>query len=587
MRNFVKTILFLGVGVFFFTSCEEDTFTEKDAMEELQHIDVMLNVTDGSSYSEAIEGATVQIAGDSIASSKTTNDAGSVVFNDVQVGSNLSVYVQKDGFTKAVYNISTLTDSYRENIITENLKIYSLSGENMATVKGQLTIETDLTNREREILAGEEVRVINNSLEGNNSRSFVGTTDEEGHYSIQVPVTSEGDDYLDVKFPSLIEKRQAIAMEKEDGTYQVDTVAASFTFSNYDYSEIDDDIASAYAVVDAPQGNGTGFELGVEPHPTPFSEYSDIEILKGGSGYSQDTLSLSVGENGLAASIIVRVDANGAIDDIDFEGYYYDQETGNYVSFDNGALYTSKPELDLSSLEGSGAELDIQFESEYKVFVKDNGEGYFGIPTVSAEYKDYEGDVIAQRFDQDINSNNELLDYSYNGLNQYLTINGGTIYPKSGYAYDGDTLFVTQGLVEVTALNVSETSAEPAAVDFSINGDGEINFYSIQESGSGYDPANPPAVTIHSIAGYGSGAEVKAEVNTNGSLYALEINNGGEGYIRNVNDYDGDGFSTNNRGENASLSIGYIGSSGETYINNVSAGDVETRDLFYGTGIRK
>lgn len=588
MRTFIKSILFLGIVAFIFTSCEEDEFTEKDAMDQLQNIDVALNVTDGSSYSDVVDGATVQLVGDSTINSKTTDNAGNVTFRDVPVGTNLSVYVHKENFTKAVYNISTLTDSYRENMITENLKIYSLSGDNMATVKGKLEIETDLTNREREVLAGEEVRVINNSLEGNNSRSFVGTTDEEGYYSIQVPVTPRGDDDLQVKYPSLVEKDQALAVETEDGTYKVDTVPAEFYFSSYDYSVINDNISSAIPEVEAPIGAGSGFALGVEANPTLFSDYSNIEIVKGGSGYSSDTLSLSEGVNGLSAKVIIDVDANGAINDIFYNGTYYDQETGTYMSYANGALYTSEPTLDISSLGGSGAELDIQFEGEYKVFVDNYGDDYVDIPTVSADYKAYEGGVIAKRFDQAINRNySNDLKGGYYGLDAYLQIHNGSIYPDNSMAYDGDTLFVTDGLVDITELGVSETTSEQAEISLGINSEGEIVNYSLNQS-SGYDPENPPEITVTSLAGYGAGAELKTEVNTSGSVYSVSIVSSGEGYVLNVNDYDGDGFNTNNRGENSSISSGYIySSSSSSAINDVGAGDVETRNVYYGTGIRK
>lgn len=590
MRTFIKSILFLGIVAFMFTSCEEDEFTEKDAMDQLQNIDVSFNVTDGSSYGEAIEGATVELAGDSTSSSKTTDDAGNVTFNDVPVGTSMSVYVHKEDFTKAMYNINTLTESYRENVVTENLKIYSLSGDNMATVKGKLTIESDLTNREREVLSDEEVRVVNDGLDNSNSRSFVGTTDEEGNYSIQVPVNPDGGDDLQVKYPSLIEKDQALAVETEDGTFMVDTVPAEFYYSRYEYTPINDEIPSAIAEVEAPEGAGSGFALGAEQTPTPASE-SEIDVLEGGSdynltdGYSTDyrfqDVPLSEDEYGNAAEVrVYDTDGDGSIERAD-------------VINDNDAVYTSAPTIDISSLEdGSGLELELKFQSQYKVFIENNGENYQNVPTVSADYMIYQeqdenNHIIVSEFDDDLNNINEL---GGSDLNDYLNIRNGSIYPSNDATEEGDTLFVTTGLTEAPSLTVEETSAEQAVISFigdDISEDeGEITDAYIAVNGSGYDPANPPEITVTSLAGYGSGAELKAEVGTNGSIDNINVINAGEGYVWNVNDYDGDGYDRSNPGEYISISWDNDAWYRDEPIENVSPGDVETRNVYYGTGER-
>ena len=258
MRNIFKFMLFIALGAMVFVSCEEDKFTEKDAMDALQHIDIALTVQNGSSNTEAVEGATVTVVKDSSSVEKTTDAAGSVVFNDMPIGGNLSVYVNKENYTKAVFQISTSTDEYRKNQISESVKIYPLSGENMATVKGQLTIETDLTNRKREKLANQEVRVVNNSLGSNIEKSFVGTTDEDGKYSIKVPVNADGNDYLEVKFPSSIDTTQTLAMGSKgmyEGTYEVVTKPAVYYPGNYDASDIPA-IPSASITIGAPDEGG-------------------------------------------------------------------------------------------------------------------------------------------------------------------------------------------------------------------------------------------------------------------------------------------------------------------------------------------
>ena len=574
MRTFIKSILFLGIVAFMFTSCEEDEFTEKDAMDQLQHIDVSLNVTDGSSYGEAVEGATVELAGDSTTSSKTTDSAGNVTFNDVAVGTNLSVYVHKEDFTKAMYSISTLTESYRENVITENLKIYSLSGDNMATVKGKLTIETDLTNYEREVLSGQEVKVVNNSLGNEVASAFVGTTDEDGRYEIKVPVNPQGNDNLRVSFQDEVEADQTLALETEDGDYVVETVPATYYGDNYDPSSFMS-IPSPVVTVDAPGSSGSGFKLGTEARGVYFSDYSDIDIIKGGAGYTEgDTiLSMSEGINGRSAKVRVVVDANGSVSSLNYSGSYYDEDEMAYLPYHNDALYTSAPTLDLSGLGGSGAILDIQFEGSYAIFIEDYGTGYSAIPQIDVEYKEYVGNQVVKK-------NDRWEEALSSFFSSYVKNYQGSIYSAGN---NGDTLLFFNGIVEAPAFKVSTTTSEQAVIEIEssmINeNDGSVFNANVVNAGLGYDPENPPSVTVSSLAGYGSGADISVEVNTSGQISEVKIVDGGEGYVRNVNDYNGDGMlspSESGYSHNSSL-----------YIPDVSPGDVIVRNPYYGTGIRE
>ena len=571
MRNLFKFMLFVALGAILFVSCEEDKFTEKEAMESLQTIDVALTVQNGSSPTENVEGATVQLVKDSSTVEKTTDASGNVVFTDMPVGGNISVYVNKENFTKAMYQVSTSTESYRTNQISQSLKIYPLSGDNLATVKGQLTIETDLTNRKREKLANQEVRIVNNGLSSNLDRSFIGTTDSEGKYSIKVPVNPDGGDDLSVHFPSEIDTTQTLAMEA-NGNYEVVTKPTVYYSSGYDPSNIQS-IPSAKVTIGEPNDVGSGFELDVEAKGTPFSSYSQIELIQGGSGYEKDTIvELSAGINGNHAEVMIDVNtANGDPDSSSIQNVY--------PSSDNGALYTSEPTLDLSDLSGSGAKIDIRFESEYLVYIKDYGTDYQSIPTVSASYREYDGETIVKEIDEDLDdyengAYNEIDQYQYRQFRNYLNLYDGSIYPSNN-AYDGDTLFVTKGLTELPELSISTSTGQQAIIklnQWDINSsDSTITDFYMEQNGQGYDPANPPQVNINSLAGYGSGAEFYVEVNSDGTIYNgnIEIVDGGNGYVPNVNDY-------NNR---------YPQWTGD--VSNVGPGESRIANFYYGTGKRK
>ena len=586
MRNIFKFMLFIALGAMVFVSCEEDKFTEKDAMDALQHIDIALTVQNGSSNTEAVEGATVTVVKDSSSVEKTTDAAGSVVFNDMPIGGNLSVYVNKENYTKAVFQISTSTDEYRKNQISESVKIYPLSGENMATVKGQLTIETDLTNRKREKLANQEVRVVNNSLGSNIEKSFVGTTDEDGKYSIKVPVNADGNDYLEVKFPSSIDTTQTLAMGSKgmyEGTYEVVTKPAVYYPGNYDASDIPA-IPSASITIGAPDEGGSGFELGAKAKGTPFNDYSDIEVIQGGSGYhvanGNDTLiPMSEGINGNTAMAHIWVNQNSG-----------DPDSSSIQSIsvnDNGALYTSAPTLDLSGLGGSGAIFDIRFMKYFKIYIKDKGSGYQNVPNTSITFKEYQNETLVQK-------KYDVTSYLESSTNIY----DGSIYPDNS-TYSGDTILGGTGK-EVIEINIDSSTSQQAFMrlipdnvsDSSIielpydyyhnyGFNGWYQEWYFEKEGQGYDPANPPEITITSLAGYGSGAEIKSELETDKTVNRTDLilNDGGQGYVSNVNDFRGEGYIYTHGGEESYLPDGAS--------INADPGDVQVRDIYYGTGIRQ
>ena len=560
MRNIFKFMLFIAAGAMILVSCEEDKFTEKDAMDALQTIDVALTIQDGSSYAEGVEGATVKVLKDSSSTTtleKTTDASGYVIFEDMKIGGDISVYVNKDNYTKALFQVSTSTDSYRESQISKRVKIYPLDGENMATVKGQLTIETDLTNRQREKLANKEVKVINNDLGDNIEKSFVGTTDEEGKYSIKVPVNADGSDNIEVIFPSKIDTTQTLAMRK-NGTNQIVTNPAVYYSNGYNPSSVYN-IPSASVSIGAPNNIGSGFQLDVKAEPTSFNSYSELELLQGGSGYEQDTVKFSEGVNGNSALVAINVNSSpGPITSVDV--------------LDNGAKYTSAPQLNLSGLSGSGAEMDVQFESDYLVYIKNHGEGYKSIPTVSATYKQYDVNTIVRKIDENLENHNEIGSYNFN---DYVNLHNGSIYAADNwYTYGGDPLFVTEPMTEAPQLEVASSEGQQALIeirDYHID-DSTITDYNLVKEGKGYDPSNPPEINVSSLSGYGSGAEFDLEVQSDGTIdhWDIVLKSGGDGYVRNVNNYNG-------------ISPGITGGS----TNNVSPGEVREIGYYYGTGERK
>ncbi|MFW5754833.1 MAG: hypothetical protein ACOCV9_08520, partial [Marinilabiliaceae bacterium] len=420
---------------------------------------------------------------------------------------------------------------------------------------------------------GQEGKVVNTSLGNAVESSFVGTTDEDGRYEIKVPVKPQGNDNLKVSFPDEVEADQTLAVETEGGDYEVETVPATYYGADY-YASSFMTIPSPVVTIDAPASDGPGFKLGTEVRGVLFSDYSEIDIVRGGSGYMEvDTiLTMSEGINGRSAKVRVVVDENGSVRNLDYSGDYYDEDEMDYLPYHNDALYTSAPTLDLSGLGGSGAILDIQFEGSYAIFIEDYGTDYSAIPQIDVEYKEYVGNQVVKK-------NDRWEEAFFSLFNDHVKNYQGSIYPDGN---NGDTLIYFNGIVEAPAFNVSTTTSEQAVIEIGdmIDPDeGSVMAAYPANKGLGYDPENPPSVTVSSLAGYGSGAEISVEVNASGQISEVNIVDGGEGYVINVNDYNGDGMSSPSAtgySHNSSLDLWDVG-----------PGDVIVRNPYYGTGIRE
>ena len=564
MKNILKFFAFALVAVLLFNSCE-DNYSEEDAMKAQQVIDLIISVTDESNFDVAVEAATVKTVINGAAVELTTDAAGMVTFEDVQIGGSLNIYVSKENYTTTFSSVNTTPGNYRQTTISQNISIYSLAETNTATVKGQLTIETDLTNRTTEVLEGVEVRAFNYSLPNGAVKAFIGTTDAEGKYEIPVPVNADGNDNINVEFISTIEMDRTAGMKKNN-EYSVVTKQALYQYGNYNPTYI---YAVPSAVIDiaAPSAGGSGLELTTEIDTSTSlltqatGDYWNMEITKAGSGYfpnitGTDTtiwVPFSPDTKGLdTAHIELTFEKNGGLVSID--------DLNNYGTWDGrNAKYSEKPTIDLDLGGGTGAEIFYNFRLNYKVLISNNGTGYNTIPTVKETYSS-----LGMQYTNNYN------------LSANAFIAGGSIYANGGAElstegrYDSAPTFTIVENDSKTAFAYF-TTGDISSSDSTITG--AENWGS---TGMNYDPANPPAVTITALAGYGANAQYIAEVNSNGTLNDIEQLNAGSGYVRNINDFENDG-SLDQGGED-----GYVN---DSYFNNVLPGDVLVSNAYYGTGM--
>jgi len=568
MKKLIKLLFVLTAGIMLFTACEEDEFTEEDAMQSMQEIDLSLTITNGSTLGEPVDTASVKILKDSEAVEKTTNSEGMVTFEDLPVGDEFNVYVSRDGYTSVVAKLDLSTENYRVSQVNREIKIFPLNGDALATVKGRVDIETDLTNREKERASGLKIRVYNKNLSENNTQKYyVDSTDANGEYNIKVPVSQSGSD-LYVQFPD-IEKTQEVAVQ-EEGEKMITSVPALFNSDNGSNAPSIEAVSSAYATIEEPGTVGSGFALGTTPVAKNLTATSKIKVFEDGSGYKKDTAIYfnEPGDNGDTA--YVWVDVNTAV------GHPDSSSIESLSLRDNGAKYSFKPTISFMGLNGSGLEYEFRFETSYKVYLKNNGSNYIKLPKVSAIYKEWNGGEIVRETDENLNSYNELENFG-NNINHYLTAkSNGKIYVNDNGTED--TLFTTKYLATSPILNVKNNEKEKAEITLEVYNDGTIGI-SDDAPGFGYNPSNPPAVTINSLAGYGSGAEIETEVGTNGEVINFEIMDDGTDYVQNVNEYS-NGIEPHY--------VGFDGYAQEGYVHrDVMPGNTVYAEFDYGTGIPK
>jgi hypothetical protein len=563
MKKTINKLLLIIFPAILLFSCKKDDFSEKDALDAQQTIDLAITVIDASSASEPVSGATVKLLKDSTLVSKTTNNNGTVVFTKVKIGDVAVVSVTKDQFTSVLTTVNASPDSYRQTQVSEMIKIYSLSSGKTATIRGRLTMQSDLTDRDREPATNVIVKVKNLTI--SSEMLFTATTDNDGKYSVTVPVSSKGD-YLELYYPEFT-TNQKLAFVQDDRSVAVAERPVLYKSDESSQFYIPA-IPSVYATVASPTFSaGTGFALGSKPNRVPLSTYSEFILIDGGSGYnggvsrSDYLLSFSPDPNGVSAKLQVDI-VNGKITHID-----------NFIN--NGATYSSAPTLVVNDLSPvTPATILINFETTYKIYIANRGTGYNYFPQVSAEFEYFYNGQRVKAVDPDINDNSN----SYLGYSNLLT-NYGNIYGGMIKSSNGDTLILDSNeFSSAPVFSVVQGSTKRAVLDVpigSINIDSTLVYINVVDRGAGYDQSNPPVVTLNILAGYGSGAVAKATVNDSGSLSFVYITNPGRKFVRNVNDYKNNG-TTSSTYDNPDYP--------DQYYDGVKPGDIIVQDVYYGTG---
>jgi hypothetical protein len=563
-KSIVKFFLLIIVPGMVLFSCNKDDFSEKDALDAQQTIDLALTVVDASSSMTPVAGATVKLLVDSSFVTRVTNDNGTVVFPGIKISDETVAYVSKAEYTTVLADIDVDPDSYREKLATEIITVYSLSSDKIASFTGRLTMQSDMTDRDREPATGVVVKARNNSMNWGTEEIFLATTDNDGKYTISVPVSSNGDSFI-IYYPEFT-VNQKLAVIKSDGTREV--VERPVLYKSNDSPQFSiPSIPSVYATVQAPGTSGTGFTLASKVNRVSLSSGLTSSLIDGGAGYNggasiaNTLIPFSADPNGNIATMQVDI-TSGKITNIDWVN-------------DNGATYSTAPTLNLSTLSPTTpATIVLNFRTSYKIYISNRGSNYTGFPHVAVEAETFNGYGVRTKIvDSDVNDGSNSIIGSSWLLTSYTTIYNGMIKGNTG---NGDTLLVSSSSFSSAPVFTVNTSTSRRAILFvNVDSDSTLSSVGISISGSGYNPTTPPVITLATLAGYGTGAVAKATVNDNGTLSSVYVTSKGMGYVRNVNDFRKNG-TTSDTNENPDWP--------QTSYSGVKPGDKIVQDVYYGTG---
>ena len=284
--QFLSAILLAGI----FSACE-DSFTEEDALNAQQTVDVSIYVIDNYNTSGVAE-ATVSIIKDGVLVEAQTNELGIASFSDVKIGGGLPVTITKEGYTTTQRLINVSVFNYREGQFTSTVEIFSLT-ENTAIFRGKLEIESNLTNEDRELVpAGTEVKALLTE-DGINTIEFISTVDENGNYEFVLPANRSGVSYQ-ITYPTLT-LDQTIAKNRNEGEEGFPATLPEITtistiFNPRGSAVTVPSVPSVYATVPAPvEADGTQAIVRIDFNDIDAQGgINDLLIVQSGAGYAPE-----------------------------------------------------------------------------------------------------------------------------------------------------------------------------------------------------------------------------------------------------------------------------------------------------------
>lgn len=381
VRTKIIAMMMLSVAIFTF-SCEEE-FSEEDALNAQQSVDLAIYVVNNSAVSEdPVEGARVTVSQNGETREVMTDATGAALFPEARIGGY--VYkIEAENFTTLSGSSSISTSNFRIGQVTARYELNSTgTPEQMATLKGVVEIESDLTNEVTEyaggIMLNVEVDLDNKTL------NFQTTTNEQGEWELQVPTDASGSTYLTVRFPDL-EMDQTIAFMKksgEPGSFPevlpaITTYPTLFTMYDGDLQNYNNypvnNIHSVYAIApNAPDGQQTA--IIDEVYVDNDGEVYDLDFDTGGnySGATTDSVDIAFTDitgSGSGALLRISVENYSSLSSAYFWGEYrfvshgsgYADEYLNKTSYQGPSVDNSSREYSVTVRPGTTTVINVDY----------------------------------------------------------------------------------------------------------------------------------------------------------------------------------------------------------------------------------
>ncbi len=511
--------------------------------------------TKGEAVQDAVSGASITISQYGKKVTATTDATGYVVFQNLLRGA-IAVTIQNKGLTDMSYVAAigdpkpAPTSNFTLHTMSNLIPLFETTGTNMATLTGEATLETDLTNTTREMVPDGTVvtatidatnpafirQFLNTSTTGSSTPNdyvgvitnasygtggFTGTT-KSGIYSIQIPAAVDGLP-IKVNYPDIAGNQKVFEVGSGSGGSfnQISTYRQLYGVN------ISPTSVPTAAGVNISFAGGMGAAATANMNFT--GALSQINVVTGGSGYNGTpfvTITDPGPGNGLPGGTGATATANvtaGVVTSITLTnaGTGYSTNTQVIINSGSGAQattllntsnqsiysvivnsqgsgYTSAPAVTFTGGSGSGAAGTANINSigqVVSVTMTNFGSGYTSAPTVSFTGGGGSGATASvNKLGSPVGS---------------ITVNAG--YFGSGYSYAPIVIIDPP----------SNPAGTPATATATVDPNtGQVTGYTITNPGSGYSTA--PNVTVSS----GAGAKATANL-VGGSVLSASITNGG------------------------------------------------------------
>jgi hypothetical protein len=485
----------------------------------------------------------------------TTDASGMVVFNGF-FRSAATVTIQATDYTSVSYISAVhIQDSTRTGTISfvgNLIPIFPTAGANTATISGQATIQTDLTNQTRELVPDGTTFLA--SIDATNGSSFsnrfltVDIADEffesacgcqfsyvgsilqsayttgtigtvaGGSYSITVPSAIDGLP-INIDYSSIAATQ---TLFENSGTLGQHTITNRTQFLPV-VSPLAALPASSSVTVGFVSNSATALANAVIS-PT-LGTLNSINVTAGGSGYNGTPLVQITGGGGSGATGTVTV-TNGVV-------------TGATLT-NPGSGYTATPAVTLISGAGAVASAGLQANGTVvSVGITNSGSGYTVAPAVTFNPPPPPG--VTALGTANIDALGRVVSISITNAGSGYTADPGAVTigapPAGGVQATADAFYSGQSVGNVTVTGGANYTYAPA-VTFSApqrpgtTATGTASFdpitrtvtgIQVTNAGSGYTA--PPTVTLNA----GSGAAVSAEL-SGGTVISVDITNQGADY---------------------------------------------------------